>query len=388
MAGSAGWTLRLDRGGESREAGAPSPAAGASAPPATGGGPSGGAEARATEAEGGGGQSQETEGAGAGVLETQGGRGGGTYHLRIAARYRNPAECTITVAAKAWSFTFVLLVPLFPHSSADSADSAPGTWVAQMLRSRLDSDHERACSVLQVRFNSAEFNPGHPLSIQGWWAIPSGASADVLRAWLRVEFGASKWDPHRGGPELREKAYDEWVGSAGPGVVTVGVLTAEAAPGAEAPATPAPRAVFPAALSPATPSAVTPTPGRAGLARVRAQDTATVCRGQHLGGLRSIFQEIFQETIISVDIIQALTATVRMRCAGCGQHLRSVIHVQRPRFCLLGALVQHISTNNCMQRPTHWPAAAAAPQGSGDPMGWPVDIPRSKPRARNDGQKQ
>jgi hypothetical protein len=121
------------------------------------------------------------------------------------------------------------------------------------------------------------------------------------------------------------------------------------------------------------------------LQQLQVQEMATVRRRQHPG-------PIFPDT---VPTIQALTACM-LRGQGPGQHLRRMTfqdtaralilrHGQPPRqplfgrAAILGSLTHYFSTNDCnrcMQRrgPTLcqclWPVAAA-PQGSGNTMGWP-----------------
>ena len=119
----------------------------------------------------------------------------------VPDRFKPTGPCTISVNARAWSFKFNAQVP-------DYNLDDPAGWVARMLRERLDSNHHRDSSQLQVRFRRADFAPGGRLCIQGFWRLPLRVSADVLRAWLQVDHVGSTWESHNG--SSIEPDYDAW----------------------------------------------------------------------------------------------------------------------------------------------------------------------------------
>ena len=130
------------------------------------------------------------EGTKAGV--SAGGGTGSTGRARpiIGSQYQSEAELRMVTSAEAWSFHFNILLPeIFPLPGArDSVEK----WVAQTLRDRLDSNFVQINSIIQVRFLLADFIPGKRFRMHGWCRLQSRTNANVLRAWLGIEFLGSE----------------------------------------------------------------------------------------------------------------------------------------------------------------------------------------------------
>ena len=138
----------------------------------------------------------------------------------------------MAIGAKAWSFDYNILVP--QNIPLSVAQESVEKWVAQTLRDRLDpkfgQNQSIIHSIVQVRFSLADFIPGIRFRMHGWCRPQSRTNADVLRAWLGIEFVGSKWVPHNGVDPLVDNAYKEWLSADAAADVSLDVWPA---PGAQ-----------------------------------------------------------------------------------------------------------------------------------------------------------